>query len=139
MATRPFTSIIARCNNYDAAETSRQIGRLAGLPISCTRLREKHGTPELLPLCVCDFGNTGARGGYATPLLHAAGFRHSWRAVLRDRDARARARPADVPGVRAIAEPAGFRARAEVPDLRVTAEATEDGVLVKGAPPHEWA
>ena len=141
-------AIVARCNNYDAAETARQIDRLAGLPISCTRMREKHGTPELLPLCRCDFGNVGARGGYATPVLHASGFRHSWRAVLRGREAHERARPAEVPGVRAVGDdrepPARRQAVTALDPSRPPAppppsETADDGVVVKGTPPHEWA
>jgi len=60
-------AIIGRCANYDRAETDRQIAKLTGLPIGCTRLREKHATPELLPLCICDFGDVRRRGGYPTP------------------------------------------------------------------------
>jgi group II intron reverse transcriptase/maturase len=138
-------AIIARCNNYDAAETSRQIARLSGLPIGCARMREKHVTPELLPLCCCDFGDVAARGGYPTPLLHATGFRHAWRAVLRRREEEARVRPPALVGVRAVPE----RSLGERPSARRDPSAqrpaatqvntSEPGVLVRGAPPHEWA
>lgn len=128
-------AIIGRCANYDAAETTRQIGRLTGLPIGCARMREKHATPELMPLCCCDFGDVAARGGYPTPLLHASGFRHSWRAVLRGREA-ARARPVDARGVRAVPEPAELRA---APADVAAGPSDDTGVLPRGAPPHEWA
>lgn len=130
---RAIHALIGRCQNYDPAETSRQIARMTGLPIGCTRMREKHATPELLPLCCCDFDDARRRGGYPTPVLHAIGFKRSWRDVLRGRrDAEARVRERGVTGVLAVTEdqPAEL-----LPDER----AASGGVLVKGAPPHEWA
>lgn len=141
-------AIIGRCGNYDAAETSRQIAKLTGLPIGCTRMREKHATPDLMPLCCCDFGNVAARGGYATPLLHASGFRHAWRAVLRGRAA-APTRPVEPGAVRAVPEPfpeARAAGIADEPAAMTPADASppagrtdEGGVLLLGTPPHEWA
>jgi retron-type reverse transcriptase len=129
---RAIHALIGRCQNYDAAETSRQIARMTGLPIGCTRMREKHATPELLPLCCCEFADVRRRGGYPTPVLHAIGFKRSWRDVLRGRrDAEARAREQGVPGVQAVREELPTELSA---DLR-----EEPGVWVKGAPPHDWA
>lgn len=146
---RAIHEIVGRCGNYDEAETSRQIGRLSGLPISCTRMREKHVTAELAPLCACEFGDVRRRGGYPTPLLHAAGFRRVWRDELRGRrlaEVVARERPPE--GVAAVAE------RSELP--RAVAPGDDDdgdraaggavepaldgrGVVVAGVAPHEWA
>jgi retron-type reverse transcriptase len=132
---RAIHALIGRCQNYDPAETSRQVARMTGLPIGCTRMREKHATPELLPLCCCDFGDPRRRGGYPTPVLHAVGFKRSWREVLRGRrEGEARAREEGVPGVVAVAEDAapGLLPAPVGPERQA-------GVLVKGAPPHEWA
>lgn len=118
--------IVGRCANYDRGETDRQIGRLSGLPIGCTRLREKHATPELLPSCACDFGDVRRRGGYPTPLLHAAGFRRSWRDVLRGR----REEATEIRDQHAR-DPVAVVVPAE-PDAEATA-------LTFAAPPHEWA
>lgn len=119
-------AIIGACQNYSAPETSRQIARLSGLPIGCTRVREKHATQELLPLCCCDFGDVRRRGGYPTPLLHAAGFRRTWRDTLKDRrQVEARVREEGIPGVVAAPEE--------------SLAAPEPGALVRCAPPHEWA
>jgi hypothetical protein len=147
---RAIHEIVGRCGNYDEAETTRQIGRLSGLPISCTRMREKHVTAELAPLCACEFGDVRRRGGYPTPLLHAAGFRRVWRDELRGRrlaEVVARERP--VEGVAAVAE------RSELPRVAAVAEQDDGGgraagesveraldgrgVLVTGVAPHEWA
>lgn len=117
---RAIHAIIGRCRNYDVAETTRQIGRLNGLPIGCARLREKHGTTEGLPSCPCSFDEARRRGGYATPLLHAIGFRRAWRDILHGRrEAAARVEAREDRGVAAIAECTGD--------------------VVTGAPPHEWA
>ncbi|MBK9265637.1 MAG: hypothetical protein IPM54_38340 [Polyangiaceae bacterium] len=114
-------AIIRPCGNYDAVETSRQIANLRGLPVSCTRLREKHATPELVPLCRCDFGDLRHRGGYATPLLHAGAFRREWRGVLRERrEAEAALKTEQDVGVRVATE-------------------NGEGVVLRGLPPHEWA
>jgi hypothetical protein len=116
-------AIIRPCGNYDAVETSRQIANRRGLPVSCTRLREKHATSELLPLCQCDFGDVRHRGGYATPLLHAGAFRREWRGVLRERrDAQTSLKKEVNVGVRVEAE-----------------NSNDEGVVVRGLPPHEWA
>lgn len=132
---RAIHEIVGRCGNYSQVETSRQIGRLSGLPISCTRMREKHVTEELAPRCTCDFGDVRRRGGYPTPLLHANGFRRVWREELRGRRAAevvARERPAA--GVRAVAE------ANELPRGEGPGEGDEHGgVMVAGVPPHEWA
>lgn len=124
-------TIIRPCKNYDVAETSRQIENRRGLPVSCTRLREKHATPDLLPLCRCDFGDLRHRGGYATPLLHAGPFRREWRSVLREkRDAETVLKQAPEVGVRVTAEKApGMAPETTMPE----------GVDLRGLPPHEWA
>ncbi len=92
--------------------------------MSCSRLREKHATPELLPLCRCDFGDMRHRGGYATPLLHAGAFRREWRSVLRER------RDTEV----------ALKSEENV-GVRVIEERTEESgaVFLNGLPPHEWA
>jgi hypothetical protein len=118
---RAIHAIIATCRNYDVLETSRQIAKLTGLPIGCTRLREKHGAEAT---CRCDFDDVRRRGGYPTPLLHAGGFKREWREILRER----RIAETDEPdGVVAVTE--------EVPDL----PEPPTGTRVKGLPPHEWA
>ncbi len=124
-------TIIRPCKNYDVAETSRQIENRRGLPVSCTRLREKHATPELLPLCRCEFGDLRRRGGYATPLLHAGPFRREWRSVLREkRDAETALKHAPDIGMRVTAEKL----------VETKPETTnEEGVALRGLPPHEWA
>ena len=118
---RAIHAIISTCRNYDVLETSRQIAKLTGLPIGCTRLREKHGTEAT---CRCDFEEVRRRGGYPTPLLHAGGFRREWREILRERRLAETEEPG---GVVAVAE--------EVPD----AGPPSAGTLLKGVPPHEWA
>jgi len=82
---RAIHAIIGKCRNYDVAVTQHFIDRLSGLPIGCTRLRDKHATGDLLTACACDFGDVRQRGGYPTPLLHQGGFRRSWRDTLRGR------------------------------------------------------
>ena len=116
-------AIVGLCRNYDAAETSRQIANRRGLPVSCSRLREKHATPELLPHCRCDFGDVRHRGGYATPLLHAGAFRRAWRNVLHERR--------DLEVALKNDENVGLRIVEETVD--------ETGTKLKGLPPHEWA
>ena len=83
--TQAIHALIRPCANYDPAETERQIGKLSGLPISCSRMREKHVTPSTAPSCTCSFHNVRERGGYPTPLLHVSGFKHQWRKILRSR------------------------------------------------------
>lgn len=118
-------AIVRRCRNYREAETSRQLARRTGLPISCHRLRDKHATEGALKdACSCDFGDIQRRGGYATPLLHGMGFRALWRDTLHGRKERvSKARREGVPGVVVITSPAS--------------EALEGPR--QGVPPHEWA
>ena len=80
--------LIRPCANYDATETERQIDRMSGLPIGCSRMREKHVTPATASACNCTFPQSNRRGSYPTPLLHAGGFRHEWTKILRSRKAR---------------------------------------------------
>ncbi len=134
---RAIHGIIGGCHNYDPGETSRQISRLSGLPIGCARMRDKHATPEILPLCNCEFGPVRRRGGYPTPVLHAIGFRRSWRDTLRGRQrSRAEIRAQDDVGVTAVEE-AGLP---QSPELEPDATANvEPGVHVAGVAPHLWA
>lgn len=117
-------AVLHRCRNYSETETSRQIGRKTGLPISCQRLREKHAEePPLREACNCDFGDVQRRGGYPTPLLHVMGFRRTWReALIQRKDRRLAARKEGVPGV--------VVKSIQVPEL----EGAKTGI-----PPHEWA
>lgn len=126
---RAIHAVISACQNYDPAETSRQIANMRGLPISCTRMREKHAGPALLPLCCCDFGDPRRRGGYATPLLHAGAFRRTWRDTLRERR-EAEARPRDA---------AGIAVETSAPDPEPELQLAAGSELIAGAPPHEWA
>lgn len=138
---RAIHGIIGRSHNYDPAETSRQIDRLSGLPIGCTRMREKHATKELLPHCACEFKPVRQRGGYPTPLLHAIGFRRSWRDTLRGRrQAGAELRTQDSVGVTTVEEQESPRAPADAAVAENSA--AEDplaGFQVAGVPPHQWA
>lgn len=129
-------AVIAPCRNYDPKETARQIGKLGGIPIGCSRLREKHAlTDELRAQCACSFSVQRLRGGYPTPLLHIGRFRRSWLEVLRGR----KAARSGTPGLRvpAVAE--------EVPSASTPAEVqsldepTADGLRLQTIPPHEWA
>lgn len=124
---RAVHALIAPCRDYDPVETERQIKKMSGLPIGCARLRQKHATPELLPQCSCDFGVAQRRGGYATPLLHALGFKRDWKKELQRR------REVD----RELRDPAAR------PTLGVRVEPVpkeeERGVTLACAPPHEWA
>ena len=64
-------AVVSPCRNYDPKETARQIAKLGGIPIGCSRLREKHAiTDELRAQCGCSFSVQRLRGGYPTPLLH---------------------------------------------------------------------
>jgi hypothetical protein len=129
-------TIIGRCRNYDRRETDRQVARLSGLPIGCTRLREKHATEKTLPLCNCDFGRVRQRGGYPTPLLHIGGFRRAWRDELRGRRTVERRHAAGAEGVVVQTEPVEEVHRAETPSAR---DSVEWGAVVGTAPPHTWA
>jgi hypothetical protein len=121
---RAIHAIIAMCGNYDRAETERQIRRLSGLPIGCSRMREKHATAQTLPQCNCAFDDVRRRGGYPTPLLHAGGFRRGWRDILRGRrHVEARARDGEVGGVTTVEE--------EGPPPAADS--------IAHAPPHTWA
>lgn len=100
-----------------------QLGRC-----SCFGGAGSHGDPpELLPQCNCDFGVSQRRGGYATPLLHALGFKRDWKKELQRR------REVD----RELRDPAAR------PSLGVRVEPVpqeeERGVTLACAPPHEWA
>jgi hypothetical protein len=123
---RAVHAIISACDNYDEAETSRQIARLSGLPIGCRRMREKHLTEAAEPLCNCEFGSVRQRGGYPSPVLHGGGFRRAWRAELRRR------RTSEA--LHAESPPAGVAVRRENGN-----NAAGGGVVVDRVPPHEWA
>jgi hypothetical protein len=129
-------AVISPCRNYDLKETARQIAKLGGIPIGCSRLREKHAmTDELRTQCACSFSVQRIRGGYPTPLLHIGRFRRTWLEVLRGRKA-ARSGP-KAPRIPAVAE--------EIPsaitpaDLQSLDEPTSDGLRLQTIPPHEWA
>ncbi len=127
-----IVDIIAPCNNFDPRVTLRQIGRLTGPPIRCTRMREKHGTPELLPTCTCVFSSEQQRAGYSTPLLHAMPFRREW---LR--------RPRLSGGTEVTGPAAGVGARLVPRETYVSAtevsEEAEGVLLASETLPHDWA
>jgi RNA-directed DNA polymerase len=133
--------VLRPCANYSERETSRQIGRLSGLPIGCTRMREKHVREATRAACVCEFAHVRSRGGYPTPLLHAGGFRSTWRKLLKTR--RLKEAEAPPPGAAGVA-PTEPRATASHPamDAAAASHATstnppDDGQ--PGLPPHAWA
>lgn len=154
--------LVGQCRNYDAAETERQIGRLGGLPISCRRLEEKHGVEAGNP-CQCSFAGVEGRVAFATPLLHAGGFRREWRQALLDRrqgssDESGRLGPAVIvreeprplPGAPGGLRPGGSgEPRPPGPHPLVPpvpplsdldpANHTALGIVLRSAPPHTWA
>ncbi|MCK6549652.1 hypothetical protein L6R52_27700 [Myxococcota bacterium] len=131
-------SVISRCRDYDADETSRHIARLGAVPIGCARLREKHAEELAAGECPCAVDQGPRARGFATPLLLAMSFKRAWLKELRRRRARDH-KGGSVSGVRRLApavsaEPSGPRASAPVDLDRVGAER-----LAPGVPPHEWA
>jgi RNA-directed DNA polymerase len=121
---RAVHAVIRACADYSESETARQIDRLSGLPISCHRLREKHLTEAISPLCVCEFGAIRQRGGYPSPVLHGGSFHRVWRDELRRRRTRE--------ALHAESPPAGVAVSLE-PGPHDT------GIAVDRVPPHEWA
>lgn len=137
-------AVISACADYDPKETTRQFGKLGGLPIGCTRLRSKHATAELRPLCVCDFGAVNLRGGYPTPLLHAGRFHRQWRSILRGRREAEAAKPDPrAAGIAAVQEevvvpPVGPSSPDQETELDLADPGSAGGVLTC-IPPHRWA
>ncbi len=129
-------AVVSPCRNYDPKETARQIAKLGGIPIGCSRLREKHAiTDELRAQCGCSFSVQRLRGGYPTPLLHIGRFRRTWLEVLRGRKA-ARSGPT-APRIPVVVE--DIPSAITPADLQSLDEPTSDGLRLQTIPPHEWA